>query len=142
MKNLFKYLSVILVVVFIASCAKDEDDPINGVSDARNKYVGTWTAQETSSVFGNSTYQITISLSNSNSEDILLKNFYNLGTGTVTIGTVNVAGNANSIQINTQTVSGNVITGSGTYETGKINFSFTSRDGQTTDNVTVVATKN
>ncbi|MGI8893667.1 MAG: hypothetical protein ACR2GN_09440 [Bacteroidia bacterium] len=141
MKNLYKYLLIVLTVVFIASCAK-EDDPINGVSDARSKYVGTWTAQETSSVFGTSTYSITISTSNSNNEDILLKNFYNLGAGTVTIGTVNIDGGGNSIQIKQQQISGNTISGSGTYGSGKITFNFTSNDGQTVDNVTVSATKN
>ncbi len=141
MKNLYKYLLIVLTVVFIASCAK-EDDPINGVSDARSKYVGTWTAQETSSVFGTSTYSITISTSNSNNEDILLKNFYNLGAGTVTIGTVNIDGVGNSIQIKQQQISGNTISDSGTYGSGKITFNFTSNDGQTVDNVTVSATKN
>lgn len=141
MKNLFKYLFIILAVVFIASCA-EEDDPINGISDARNKYVGTWTAQETSSVFGTSTYSITISISNSNDEDILIKNFYNLGAGTVTIGTVNVDGNANTLQIKQQTVSGNVISGSGSLSNGTLTLSFTSNDGQTIDNVNVTATKN
>ena len=141
MKNLFKYLTIIALVIFIASCAK-EDDPINGVSDARNKYTGTWTAQENSSVFGSSTYSITITTSNSNNEDILIKNFYNLGAGTVTIGSVNVDGSGNSIQIKQQTVSGNVISGSGSYSNNKITFNFTSNDGQTIDNVSVTATKN
>ena len=141
MKNLFRYLFIILAVVFIASCA-EEDDPINGISDARSKYVGTWTAQETSSVFGTSTYSITISISNSNDEDILIKNFYNLGAGTVTIGTVNVEGSANTLQIKQQTVSGNVLNGSGSLSNGTLTLSFTSNDGQTIDNVTVTATKN
>jgi hypothetical protein len=139
MKNKFKYLLIIFSIIFLASCAKDDDDP----TDVRGKYVGTWTAQETSSVFGSSTYSITISTSNSNLEDILIRNFYNLGTGTVTTGTVNVDGGGNSIQIKQQTVSGNVISGTGTSNgNGKLTFNFTSNDGQTVDNVTVAATKN
>jgi hypothetical protein len=142
MKNNFKYLLIIFTIVFLASCAKDDDDPING-SDVRNKYVGTWTAQESSTVFGSSTYSITISTSNSNLEDILIRNFYNLGSGTVTTGTVNVDGGGNSIQIKQQTVSGNVIIGTGTSNgNGKLTFNFTSDDGQTVDNVTISATKN
>ena len=141
MKNLFKYLTIVTLVIFIASCAK-EDDPINGVSDARSKYVGTWTAQETSTVFGSSTYALTISTSNSNNEDVLIKNFYNLGSNTFTIGTVNVDGNANSMQIKQQVVSGNTISGSGSLSNGTLTFSFTSNDGQTNDSVTITATKN
>jgi hypothetical protein len=141
MKNKLQYLGIILTVLFLASCAKD-DDPING-SDLRSKYVGTWTAQETSSVFGNSTYSITISISNSNLEDILIRNFYNLGSGTITTGTVNIEGGGSSIQIKQQVVSGNTIIGSGSINgNGKLSFNFTSNDGQTVDNVTVSATKN
>jgi len=70
-------------LLYLSSCAPDKsDDPISpSSSDARDKYVSTWSCNEHSTLIGgNTTYTITISKSNTNSSEILISNFYQLGS--------------------------------------------------------------
>ena len=132
MKNIIKFFQIIslAIIFFLASCAKENN------TDARYNYVGTWIMAENSKNFGQTSYSISISKSNADNVNIIVKNFYNLGPSTNTI--VEVSGN--NILINSQTVSGTIISGSGTLS-GKISWTYQTNDGVNKDNCTATSTK-
>lgn len=125
-------LLAVLAVGF-TSCEKDEDDPD---FDFRDEYVGEWNAQFDSDEFGVQTYTVNISKSSSNADQIIIANFYNLGTSESVV----VNASDNDLLISSQVVKANTIQGSGSstanYE--QINLTYTANDGAVTDNVTAV----
>lgn len=135
MKGIRNIGSVILIgaTLFLASCAKDDDTEATG--DDRDKYTGTWTFNETSQVFGTSTYTVTVTKDNTSANQIIAKNFYHLGSNTNTFVVVD----GNNMTIQSQLVSGNTLSGTGSYSNSNLTFSFSADDGQTVDQVTVNA---
>ena len=131
-RNIFKAL-VIGAMLFVASCA-DEDDP-TGTGDARDKFTGTWTANETSQQHGSSTYTMTISKDVTSANQVIAKNFYALGNSTNTIIVID----GNNMTIQTQVVSGNTLSGTGSYSNGNLTINFSADDGQTVDQVSISA---
>ena len=135
LKKIFKS-GITLMVLFAASCAKDDSSTPQNTSDDRSKYVRSWTCDETSAQQGNSTYTITISKDVTTANQIIVKNFYNLGTGTNTVMIVD----GSNVTISSQNVSGHIISGSGTYHSSSsLTFSFTADDGITVDNASIAA---
>ncbi|MBK5286632.1 MAG: hypothetical protein JJE25_14665 [Bacteroidia bacterium] len=133
--NKFVLVAIAGFVLFVASCKKDDSSPDNG-TDARDKYVRSWTCNETSQQQGNSTYTITISKDVTSSSQIVVKNFYALGNTANTIMIVD----GNNVTISTQNVSGNILHGSGIYNSSSsLTFSFTADDGQNVDQVSINA---
>ena len=67
-------------IFFLNSC---EEDPLGLFSDdVRDRMVGEWSVEETSSLFKksvNNTYMVTISKDTQDSSVIYIKNFYDLG---------------------------------------------------------------
>lgn len=127
-----KYIAslVIGMMICFASCTTEDDsDDV----DPRLKFGGTWIANENSTVFGASAYQVTASNDTSNSSQILIYNFYNLGLGTPVRGIVS----GNNLSIGSQQVSGQTISGSGTFASNNVNITFTANDGQVSDNVSL-----
>jgi hypothetical protein len=120
--------------VFLASCAKDQNDP-TGSGDARDKYTGSWTCNESSQQHGSSTYTMTIIKDVTSSNQVIAKNFYGLGTTTNTIIVID----GNNMTIQSQVVSGNTLSGSGSYSNANLTIHFSADDGQTVDQVTVNA---
>ena len=131
MKRIRNSIAILIIgtTVFLASCAKEEE------SDARDKFVGSWTCNETSQQQGNSTYTMSVSKDVTSSNNIIAKNFYNLGNSTNTIMVID----GNNINIQSQVVSGYTINGSGTYSNGGFSLSFSADDHQTVDHATVSA---
>jgi len=123
------------LTLFLSSCTVDDDDGIE--EDPRLKFGGTWIANETSSVFGTSAYQVTVSNDPNNTSQIQIANFYNLGAGS----RVNAIVAGNSLNITNQSVSGQTISGSGTFINDGFRTTFDANDGQITDNVTVQYSK-
>jgi hypothetical protein len=77
MKSLKKLLPLFALTLFLASCTLDEDlGPITG--DDRDKFTGTWMFSESPAARSIS-YSVTISNDPSNSSQVLLKNFGNMG---------------------------------------------------------------
>jgi outer membrane lipoprotein-sorting protein len=136
MKTIRNIIAVMTIgaTVFLSSCAKDDSSP-SGMSDARDKYTGSWTCNETSQVHGNSTYTITISKDVTSANQVIAKNFYGLGTSTNTVIVID----GNNMTIQTQSVTGNTLSGTGTYNNNTLAFNFSADDGQTVDHVTVNA---
>lgn len=132
-KIMYRIAMLAVVAVGFSSCEKDEDDPN---FDFRDEYVGEWNAQFDSDEFGTQTYTVTISKSSTDADQIIIANFYNLGSGESVV----VNASDNDLLISSQTVKGNTIegTGSSTVNYEQINLTYTANDGAVTDNVTAV----
>lgn len=93
MKSLLKLLPLVIITLYLTSCTLDEDmGPISG--DDRDKYTGTWLFSESPAARSIS-YSVTISNDPSNSAQVLLKNFGNMGNsysayGIVTSSYINI----------------------------------------------------
>lgn len=78
MKKIF-FLNFIILGFWLASCTPDKkEDIISPAIDARDKYLGSWTCNETSQVSGSTSYPISISKSSTNSSEILISRFYDI----------------------------------------------------------------
>jgi hypothetical protein len=133
-RNIIAFMAI-GATVFLASCAKDENDP-TGTGDARDKFTGTWTCNENSQQQGNSTYSMTIVKDPGSASQVIATNFYALGSSTNTY--IGISGN--NMSISTQNPTATVtVSGSGSYSNGNLSFSFSADDGQTVDQVTVNA---
>jgi hypothetical protein len=135
MKTIRSIIAVLTIgaTVFLASCAKEEDGP-SGTGDARDKFTGSWTCNENSQQHGSSTYTMTINKASS-PDQVIAKNFYGLGNSTNTFIIID----GNNMTIQTQSVSGNTLSGSGSYNNGNLSITFSADDGQTVDQVTISA---
>lgn len=139
MKRIRKIITVITIgaTVFLTSCEKDDNSP-GSSSDDRDKYIGAWTCNETSTQYGPSTYTITISKDVTSANKIKAQNFYHLGSTAY----IFIIVDGNNMTINQEVISPDTLNGSGTYNSNNtLSFSFTNHDGQTVDNVTVAAHK-
>lgn len=121
-------------IIFLASCTDPANDP---GTDDRDALIGNWVTTESSAQFGSSSYTISISKSNSDDNQIIIKNFYNLGSSTNTIASVS----GKSISISSQQVSSHTVSGSGSLSGSKISWSYTTNDGVQADNCTASSTK-
>ena len=144
MKNNFQkiHLVISLALVFLlASCSPNDSDTPTP-TDGRDKYIGTWSCAETSSQNGASTFDVTLRKNVNDENQILIDNFYLLGTSHS--ATVNKSGN--SLTLSTQSISGNTVQGSGSISSDtKINLTYTVNDGTggsaAIDNCTAILTK-
>ena len=103
----------------------------------RDRYIGTWVCNESSSLYGNSTYEVHITKAIEGIEFINIANFYNEGDTCEVLVEVF----ENSLVLDQQTVQGNsavfVFEGSGSSSTDFSSFSlnYTANDGADTDDV-------
>jgi hypothetical protein len=74
-----RYL-LILLPFFLLSCQQENDEL--DVTEAREKLIGNWTCDEKSQYYKSTeaTYDVTISKSSAAIDEILMSNFYQLGT--------------------------------------------------------------
>lgn len=138
MNRSLKTLFAILTLIFISSCTLDEDlDPID-TTDDRDKFVGTWMFFENSAARGQS-YQVTISLDNSNSSQVLLKNIGNFGNSYSAYGIVT----SSSITVPAQEIyPGIEIDGSGQLTgTDEMEWSYTINGGGSSETISATATR-
>jgi hypothetical protein len=129
--KLFKlhYVAIALLVM-VASCIPLDTE----FTDLE----GTWGCSETSTIFGNPSYEVNITTDASNPNIIYLENFY--GLGYLNTVTANVSGDY--ISISTQTVDGWQISGSGTINNeNSLSFEYTAYNGADTDTVTSTYTR-
>ena len=138
-KNILGY-GILLFVLFLASCTSNEDDSITPVDD-RDDYIGTWSCAENSSKSGPSTFDVVIRKNVNESNQLLMDNFYLLGSTHFAV----ITKSGNSLSLATQSVSGNTVQGSGNIvSNSKINLSYSVNDGSGSggiDNYTAVLTK-
>ena len=131
-------ITTIFGLMLVASCAPEEEEDTTP-TDPRDKYVGTWSCAEKSQLYSDYSYQANIKKSTTNTSQVLIENFYNLGFNTNVVASVS----STTLNISQQTVSGQAISGNGTSSgNNTINFSYIANDGgNAVDTVTVAFTK-
>jgi hypothetical protein len=139
MKKIFR-TSIIAAIFasFLFACnPNDPSTPDN--TDPRDKFVGSWLCNESSHLNGASSFTVTISNNPSNSSQILIANFYQLGTSQKVYGVV--AGS--NVSIPSQTLSSVTIKGDGSIASNntKINWNYIADDGADKDTCTAVYSK-
>jgi hypothetical protein len=141
MKKTFQYLIIIASIMCLQADCNTGDPPDN--TDPRDKFVGNWTCNETSSLNkgkGSSSFTVTISLSTTNTSQINLANFYGMGTSKQVYAVV--AGD--NATIPDQSAGGfPSIKGSGSISSNntKIDWSYYVNDGADIDTCTAVYNK-
>lgn len=122
-KSLF--WSLILALVFASACELDEDDNPDPADD-RDKFIGAWNVNETCN---RDSYSVQIDPDPTNSSQVIIRNFWLIGyQASPPYGIV--AGN--TITLPNQPVGDNIsieVEGSGKYENGDIEWSYTVNDG-------------
>lgn len=137
----FSYLLLLIIgalAIGLHSCTDDFFDDPN--TDPVDKFLGNWVVNETSLLFGQSTYNVTIERNPDNTSEVIIKNFYHEGYSEFAKALVT----SNTLTVYQQTICENskTISGTGTFSGGTINFTYTVNDGADLDNVTAVYTKN
>lgn len=127
-----KYLLPIILftcLLMIGSCAITEDD-----TDDIDKYTGTWSVNEGPARIN---YNVSIEANPSNSAEIILNNFADLGTSAIGL----VIGN--SVAVDSQSLgAGFTVSGSGSYiNSGKLEFNFELSDGIDNESRIAIFTK-
>ena len=139
MKKIFRttLFTAIFASLIIACNPDDPNTPDN--TDPRDKFVGSWLCNENSHLNGNSSFTVTASLNPSNSSQIYLANFYQLGTSQKVYGVVA----SSSVTIPSQTLSSVTVRGSGdiTNNDTKINWTYYVDDGADIDTCTAIYSK-
>jgi hypothetical protein len=137
MRNYFKYfLLVICSSLLIISCAP-EDNTSPTPTDVRDKWIGTYTCEETENASNVTTFDISIRKNTATTDGLIISNFYNIGSQY----NLNATLSGTSISINQQTLNGFTITGSGTTSGAtKMNFNYSVQAGGNTSTCTAVAT--
>jgi len=138
MKKIFRYTFIIgILLTLLYSCNSNDTNTTS--SDPRSNFTGNWTCVEASHLNGNSSFTVTISLNPNNSSQILLANFYHLGTNQSVYG---IVANTN-VTVPQQTVNGIKVSGSGNLANNntKINWNYFANDGADIDTCTAVYTK-
>ncbi|HPK04683.1 MAG TPA: hypothetical protein PK908_02190 [Bacteroidales bacterium] len=127
-------LFIALMLVLFPACELIDVEP--DTDDPRDKFIGTWKFNEDEKKKSDlAFYSVLISKDPTNSAQVLLKNFGNLGNFYTTHGIVTT----NRISVENQTVASIRIQGSGTYSsTGTMNWTYTINDGA--DEITFTAT--
>ena len=131
------FLLFILAAGFLTSCIDDIDDPF---ADPVDKFLGSWKATETSTLYGPGyVYDVTVTRNTANSVEILISNFYMQGVQ----GRAKALVNGNTLTIVEQTICDGTITieGSGKYVSEKIELTYTALDGADLDHVTATYTR-
>ena len=118
---------------FLTACEKTEPDI---ATNDRNKFIGIWNAESLGSG-GTRNFTLTITASNSSSDQVLIQNFDGGGSNTFVPATIE----GDSLSLIRTVVSGETIEGSGIYSGGDLRFNFTIDDGQGVENRTCTASK-
>lgn len=124
-----------LLCFIFQACVQDLLD----TSDMASKITGVWRCEEKSSIYGTSTFQVTISKSSTDNTKVLIDNFYQLGSGK----TISAWVESFSVNIAQQEIDGNIINGTGVISSNgkQIELSYTVNDkSNQTDNVTATLT--
>jgi hypothetical protein len=121
-KNILRFsLLFFSGILFFSGCTKTSTEPSS--SDARSKFTGVWNVTEAKKKLS---YQTTISLNSSSSEQVFIDNFGDFGAK----ATASVSGNTITLAGNQTLGTVLVISGGGTYSslTNTIIWSYTYTD--------------
>ena len=129
------FLAALFTSSFFVACQPEEEPT---PADARDVYVASWNLNENSSLIGPNQYTVHINKSTTNTSQVQIENFYNIGFAFK----ANVNINGNSMTIPQQTYNGNQLHGSGT-KTGanSISMTYYVNNGTTIDTCTAVLSR-
>lgn len=128
------FLALVPVAFFALGCQPDEQEPV----DDRDKFVDVWHVVEQSSQIGTTNYDVHINLSTTNTSQVLMENFYNVGFSFKAVA--NVSGS--NLTLNTQTYNASQLQGSGSMSgNNTINMNYTVDDGSAVDTCTATLTR-
>ena len=128
------FFAVILCTLLFTACEKTEDTGPN-TSD-RDKFLGSWSGSSTGTG-GTRNFNMTVTASNSASDQIILNNFDGVGTGNFIAA--NISGS--SLSLVSTLVGSDRYDGTGSISGSTLSFTFTIDDGQTIENRSATATK-
>ncbi len=133
MKKFILYFSVLLFsgILFFSGCSKNNPEP--SPSDPRQQYLGSWGVTETTT---KNYYTATISADPNSSDGVFINNF---AASTVQAHAV-VSGNSITVT-NQQLNNGWIVSGSGTYLSSKITWTYSINDGANLTNYIAIFTK-
>ena len=127
-------LLLLLCSIVFVSCQKNNDVGITTTD--RDQFLGTWYGTTTGSN-GQRSFTLTITASNSASDQILLRNFDGAGTGTYIPATVS----GSSFTMTSTLIGSDRYNGTGSLSSGTMSFTFSIDDGQAIENRTGTAHK-
>lgn len=113
----------------LISCADEE--PLEPDTDPRDKFVGSWTVSEEVAGAASGTYPASVALDSSNTSRIRIFNIFNLGNAV----SVSALVANNSLDISSQTVSGVIISGNGSFVANSFVLNYTANDGSQIESV-------
>lgn len=135
MKKTTLLLSILVLLLLSFFACEPFDIPDD--TDPRDNFTGTWTANETSSLFGTTNYTVTIVNDPSNSTQVIIRNFYHFGNETETFAIPT----STTITIPEQYTANHTVKGQGSLSKNRIDWNYTVNDGADTDIVTAIYTK-
>ncbi len=113
--SIIKYFAV--SVLFLSSCAKDNDDDL---TDARDKFTGSWTCKETDNTGASATFTITF-VKAGVADSMRITNFAQLGNNVKALVLVN----GNTLSFPDQSVDNFSLTnGTGNYSSQRITMTY------------------
>lgn len=129
------FLFSAVLAAALLSC--DKLDTTSG--DPRDNLVGFWSCNENSQIFGSQSFNVGISKSSTDTTEILMDNFYGLGSEYTAYAKMNGL----NLILPSQTVNGYQISGSGTISSNykTINWAYTVTGAGQTDHVTAIYSK-
>jgi hypothetical protein len=131
MKKYILYFSMLSFFLFLSGCNKNNPEP--SPTDPRQQFLGNWGVNETTT---KNYYTATISADPNSSDGVFISNF---AASTVQAHAV-VSGN--SITVTSQQLSnGWIVSGTGTYSSNKITWSYSINDGANLTNYIATFTK-
>jgi hypothetical protein len=136
MKNILKTLFVpaLIGLAFVSCQPEEEPTP----ADARDPFVDSWTCAENSSQIGSTSYTVHINKSTTNTSQIHIENFYNIGFQFKSNATIS----ASDVTINQQTYNGNQLNGTGNKTSpNTITLTYYVNNGSTIDTCSATLTR-
>ncbi|MEX1190088.1 MAG: hypothetical protein WED33_12580 [Bacteroidia bacterium] len=130
-------LLIVLVLGLMAFSSCTETDPVDPDVDPRDKFLGTWNVQENIDGQVSGAYQSEITNDQGNTSRIRIGNIYNLGAATG----VNALVAGNSLDINSQSVTGVTIVGTGLFANSGFTLNYTANDGAQSNIVQAIYTR-
>lgn len=134
-----KELFALLISLSIASCSNDtKNESTSPANDARDKFVASWLANENSALAGPTAYTVNVIKSTTNTNEILIYNFYGIPNSSVRASISN-----NQLVIPYQIFAGNNFTqGNGLLTTANsISLNYTTTVGTNRDSCSAIFTK-
>lgn len=133
-----KTVLLITISMLLFSCTDDSVEPDPSPSDARTKFLGSWSVNET---WTKLTYVVNITADPNSTDGVIISNFANSGT-TGTPAKAHISGNSISLDPDQMIGDGWIINGGGTFSgTTTINWQYTINDGATLINAIATYTR-